>query len=103
MPDEKSASSGKAQALLDGQEVPKPVSNVPRYTVQVGAFSDMQKAHEARSTLEKAGIKTYTQVVTTPDGKRTRVRAGPWEDKAEAEKTAEKIKKLKLPATVLTL
>ena len=102
-PEVKAPSSDKAQALLDGKEPAKPAAVAPRYTVQVGAFSDLQKAHEARTTLEKAGIKTYTQVVTTPDGQRTRVRAGPWEDKAEAEKTAEKIKKLKLPAAVLTL
>ena len=102
-PDEKAATSDKAQALLDGKEPAKTGANTPRYTVQVGAFADLQKANEARTTLEKAGIKTYTQVVTTADGKRTRVRAGPWEDKAEAEKTAEKIKKLKLPAAILTL
>jgi len=102
-PEEKASTSAKAQALLDGKEPAKPAVAVPRYTVQVGAFSDLQKAHEARITLEKAGIKTYTQVVTTADGKRTRVRAGPWEDKAEAEKTAEKIKKLNLPAAILTL
>jgi len=102
-PDEKAATPDKAQALLDGKEPAKAAVNTPRYTVQVGAFADPQKALEARTMLEKAGIKTYTQVVTTADGKRTRVRAGPWEDKAEAEKTAEKIKKLKLPAAVLTL
>jgi DedD protein len=102
-PEVKSPSSDKAQALLDGKDPAKPVVVAPRYTVQVGAFSDLQKAHEVRTTLEKAGIKTYTQVLTTPDGKRTRVRAGPWEDKSEAEKTAEKIKKLNLPAAVLTL
>ena len=92
----------KAQALLDGKE-PAKAAAAPRYTVQVGAFADAQKAQEARTALEKAGIKTYTQVVVTADGKRTRVRAGPWEDRAEAEKTAEKIKKLNLSASVLTL
>ena len=92
----------KAQALLDGKE-PAKAAAAPRYTVQVGAFADAQKAQEARTALEKAGIKTYTQVVVTADGKRTRVRAGPWQDRAEAEKTAEKIKKLNLSASVLTL
>ncbi|MDH4480008.1 MAG: SPOR domain-containing protein [Rhodoferax sp.] len=101
--DDKAPSSAKAQALLDGKEPASSAAASPRYAVQVGAFSDAKKAQDARVTLEKAGIKTYTQVVTTPDGKRTRVRAGPWDDKAEAEKTAEKIKKLKLPAAVLTL
>ena len=94
----------KAQALLDGKDPAKAAAPpAPRYTVQVGAFADAQKANEARTALEKAGIKTYTQVIGTADGKRTRVRAGPWEDRAEAEKTAEKIKKLNLPAAVLIL
>ncbi len=94
----------KAQALLEGKDPGQSaVANAPRFTVQVGAFADVQKANEARMALEKAGIKTYTQVVVTANGKRTRVRAGPWEDRAEAEKTAEKIKKLNLPAAVLSL
>ncbi len=102
-PDEKTATSGKALALLDGKDPAKAAAAAPRYAVQVGAFADLKKAHDVRATLEKAGIKTYTQVVTTADGKRTRVRAGPWENKAEADKTAEKIKKLNLSAAVLTL
>lgn len=102
-PEEKSATSGKAQALLEGKDPALAAPAAPRYTVQVGAFAEAQKVHDVRATLEKAGIKSYTQVVTTADGKRTRVRAGPWENKSEAEKTAEKIKKLNLPAAVLTL
>ena len=102
-PDEKTATSGKAQALLEGKDPAKAAAAAPRYAVQVGAFADAQKAHEVRAKLEKAGIKTYTQVVTTADGKRTRVRVGPWESKSEADKTAEKIKKLNLSAAVLTL
>jgi len=101
--DEKVQSSGKAQALLDGKDAAKPAAAAKRYAVQVGAFADDKKAHEVRTTLEKAGIKTYTQVLTTADGKRTRVRVGPWENKAEADKAAEKIKKLNLSASVLEL
>ena len=54
-------------------------------------------------TLEKAGFKTYTQVINNAEGKRTRVRVGPFTDKAEADKAAEKIKALNLAASVLTL
>ena len=71
--------------------------------VQVGAFADADKAREARNKLEKAGLKTYTQVADTNDGKRTRVRVGPFATKAEAEKAASKIKTLDLPAAILTL
>ena len=74
-----------------------------RLVVQVGAFADADKAHEARIKLEKAGLKTYTQVADTKDGKRTRVRVGPFATKADAEKAASKIKTLDLPAAILTL
>jgi DedD protein len=82
---------------------PKPAAGVGRYVVQVGAFADVLKAREARAKLEKAGLKTYTQVVQVNDAKRIRVRVGPFETKSEADKVAEKIKKLDLPAAILEL
>lgn len=93
----------KAQALLDGKEPEKPTAAPGRFVVQVGAYSDVLKAREARVKLEGAGLKTYTQVVQPKEGKRIRVRVGPFESKADAEKTAEKIKKLDLPASILEL
>jgi len=98
--------------------VPKPVAKAPetklaeakpaaaaagRFVVQVGAFAELAKAHEARVKLEKAGLKTYTQVVEAKEGKRIRVRVGPFETKADADKAAQKIKKLDLPAAILEL
>ena len=71
--------------------------------VQVGSFADESRAREARSKIERAGLKNYTQAVETKDGKRIRVRAGPFASKAEAERAAEKLKKLDLPGTVLSL
>lgn len=94
----------KAKALLEGATVEKkPDAAAARFVVQVGAFSDVLKAREARVKLEKAGMKTYTQVVNPKEGKRIRVRVGPFEHKADADKAADKIKKLDLPASVLEL
>jgi DedD protein len=94
----------KAKALLEGAAVDKkPDAAAARFVVQVGAFSDVLKAREARMKLEKAGMKTYTQVVNPKEGKRIRVRVGPFESKADADKAADKIKKLDLPASVLEL
>ena len=101
----------KAQALLEGKAVEQPASTsasasapaTSRFVVQIGAYSDAVKAHEARVKLEKAGLKTYTQVVLPKEGKRIRVRVGPFESKAEADKVAEKIRKLDLPAAILEL
>ena len=71
--------------------------------MQVGAFADADKAKEVRLKLERAGLKTYTQVVDAKDGKRTRVRVGPYASRAEADKAAARIKGLDLSASVLTL
>lgn len=97
-----SKEAAKAKALLDGKDVSKP-SDAVRSVVQVGAFADAAKAKEARSKLEQAGIKTYTQEIETKEGKRIRVRVGPFASKEEADKAAEKIRKLNLSTTVLKL
>ena len=98
----------RARALLEGRS---PVAEAPkadaakqgRFIVQVGAFADATKANEVRSKLERSGLKTYTQTVDTKDGKRTRVRVGPYEQRGDADKAAARIKGLGLAASVLTL
>jgi DedD protein len=95
---------GRAQALLDGRDQAAKVDAAEaRFVVQVGAFADIAKAREVRQKLEHAGLKTYTQVLETKDGRRIRVRVGPFAGKSEADKAAEKIKKLNLPAATLSL
>ena len=74
-----------------------------RFIVQFGAFSEESKVSEVRAKLEKSGVKTYIHVAKTADGKRTRVRAGPFATKDEALKVIEKTKSLQLNAVVLTL
>lgn len=102
-PAPKADDGARAKALLDGQAAAAPTASTERLVVQVGAFAEMDKAQEVRLKLEKAGLKTYTQVADTKDGKRIRVRVGPFASKAEADKAASKIKSLDLPAAILTL
>lgn len=97
--------AARARALLEGKSTVEvaTAADEARFIVQVGAFSDADKAREARGKLEKAGLKTYTQVVETKDGKRIRVRVGPFASRADADKAAARIKSLELSASVLTL
>lgn len=74
-----------------------------RFVVQVGAFADEAKSREVRAKLEKAGFKTYTHVADTKEGKRTRVRVGPFASREDADKAASKIKQLQLQPQILTL
>lgn len=74
-----------------------------RIVVQVGAFSEVERAREARLKLERAGLKTYTHVAETAQGRRIRVRLGPFATRAEAEKAAERAKALGLSTALLWL
>ena len=107
--------ASRAKALLDGQAAEakaadaKPeaataaVATGERFIVQFGAFTDVAKSREVRQKVEKAGLKTYSQVAKTATGDLIRVRVGPFTSRAEADKAAAKIKALNLPASVLTL
>lgn len=102
-PAAKPSDAAKAQALLDGSSGDKPAPAETRFVVQVGAFADAALAKEARAKLERAGLKTYTTVVETKEGQRTRVRVGPFVDRTSADTAASKIKALDLPAAILVL
>ena len=104
-----SADTERARALLQGKPDPdkpvaaKPAAGTERLVVQVGAFAEATGAREVRSKLERAGLKTYTHVAETSQGQRTRVRVGPFDNRADAEKAAARVKALGLPAAILTL
>lgn len=74
-----------------------------RFVVQAGAFADAHAAQSVRAKIEKAGFKTYTQVVDTAQGKRVRVRIGPFATRDEAERALHKLQALGLSGAVLTL
>lgn len=100
----KVAESTKAQALLEGKDADKKTdAQEGRFVVQVGAFADAARAREVRLKVEHTGLKTYTHVAETKEGARIRVRVGPFSTRAEADKAAQKIKKVDLPAAILTL
>ncbi len=94
----------KADIKVDAKAAkPTDSKDAGRFVVQAGTFSDEAKLRETRSKLEKAGISTYTQVIEGKDGRRVRVRVGPFTSRDEADKVARKIKQLSLQPQVLTL
>jgi DedD protein len=96
----------KADAKPDAKPVTKPADSKDtgaRFVVQAGTFSDDGKLRETRNKLEKAGITTYTQVIESKEGRRVRVRVGPFTKRDDADKMANKIKQLQLQPQVLTL
>jgi DedD protein len=104
----KAEEKAKADKLAKEKDKDKPKDKAAsdsdtRYVVQVGAFNDADSAQAVRQKVEKLGIKTYAQVIDSAQGKKTRVRVGPFTNKADAEKTLATLKKAGLNAGVLTL
>lgn len=73
-----------------------------RFVIQVGAYSDPVALREARARVERLGLSTYTQVIDTEAGRRTRVRVGPFETREQADSAAARLKLAGLPAYILT-
>lgn len=67
-----------------------------QFYFQVGAFSDPAKVKEVTGKLKSAGLPYYTESVPVTKGQATRVRVGPYADRAAAEKAAEQVKTLGL-------
>jgi len=90
----------RARALLEGGTS---TPTAARFVVQVGAYSDPGALRQARQRVERLGLQTYTQVVDTAAGQRTRVRIGPYTSREQADAAAAKVKAAGLPAAILVL
>ncbi len=67
-----------------------------RYVLQVAAVENKAKAEDMQEKLKKAGIKSYSQKISTKAGDRIRIRVGPFVNKEEAEKMRARLRKLGL-------
>lgn len=71
------------------------------FVVQVAALADSAKAKQLEQQIAGAGLKTYTEVVSTQAGDVTRVRAGPYPTREAAEKARTQLKKVGLDGKVV--
>ena len=85
----------KSQPVPQGAPAP-PADGKGGFVVQVAALSDASKAKQMQEQIAAAGIKSYTEIVPTTKGSVTRVRAGPYASREEAEKARTKLKDLGL-------
>ena len=71
-----------------------------RFILQVAAVANKGKAEELQNRLKQAGIKSYSQKVSTKDGDRYRIRVGPFGSREEADKMRARLSKMGLSSTV---
>jgi DedD protein len=83
-----SADAQRAQAILGGR------SDEVQYVLLIGAYANAANVTALTGRLADLGIKTYTETVDMPQGRRTRVRAGPFATRDAAEQALERMKRI---------
>ncbi len=101
---------GKPPSVDDAPHVsPTPVSKAPetvaakpagQQVILIGAFANAENARQLQGKIGSAGVNAYTEVLDTPDGKKTRVRAGPFPNREAADQALEKLKKIGVTGVV---
>lgn len=89
------ADARRAAALLAGQAAAEQQpAKSGEYVILIGAFASEENVRNLKAKLGEKNIRTYTEPLDTPGGKRTRVRAGPFPSRDAAEKALEKMKQV---------
>lgn len=78
----------RAQAILDDRQPPQ------QYVLLIGAYAQASNVSALTARLAEIGIKTYTEALDMPQGRRTRVRAGPFASREAALQAQEKMKRI---------
>jgi len=96
-PDSKSAETLRAEKILAGGDAPRaepPKSDSGQWVLQLGAYAEQGNVKVLQGKIKELGYPSYTEKVTTPQGERIRVRAGPFSSKAAAEKAQARLKQI---------
>ena len=72
------------------------------YIILIGAFANAANVKQLQTKLAEIGVKTYTEPLESSQGKKTRVRAGPFANREAAEKALEKMKHIGVNGVLVT-
>lgn len=95
---EKDDEAKRAAAILSGQS--RSAEKNSEYLVLIGAFSDAANVSILKKKLGELKIKVITESLTTPQGKKTRVRAGPFANKEAADQALAKMRRIGVSGVV---
>jgi len=90
------ADSQRAAAILAGKlpdGAPTAAGN-GQHVILIGAFSNQANVRNLQNKLSELGIKAYTEPLDTPQGRKIRVRAGPFANRDTAEKALDKMRRI---------
>lgn len=90
----RTAEVSRAAAAADAQ---KPAQ---RFVVQLAAWKSLTQAREVGRKVEALGLRAHYQTMETGEGRRFRVRVGPFATRAEAERAQRRVASLRLSGTL---
>ncbi|NLR73965.1 SPOR domain-containing protein [Leeia aquatica] len=101
----KPAEDDPLNALVSAREqqasTERPAAAAGKWSVQFAALNDASKAKALLKTLSGQGFKAYVVTIHTPNGEVSKVRAGPYGSKDEADQARQKAEAAGLQAIVV--
>ncbi len=87
----------RAAAILGDKADASPSNNSSgggQHVILIGAYANSANVKQLQTKLGELGVKVYTEPLDSPEGKKTRVRAGPFPSRDAAEKALDKMKRI---------
>jgi DedD protein len=105
-PAQPAPSPAKPETRVQAAQQTQPVAdakNKEGFAVQLGAFSDPENLKQLQAKMAAAKIPVYTEELKTTSGTSTRLRAGPYTTREQADKVLVQVKKAGVEGKVVTL
>lgn len=99
----KAEKSDKSKSKSDEKAADKAPKAGEGFVIQLGAFSDAEKLAALKAKMKSAKVTVFTEEVQTSTGKLTRLRAGPYKTREQADKALAAIKKAGVEGKVVPL
>lgn len=91
----------RVAAILGGKASDAaPANGGGQHVILIGAFANAANVKQLQSKIDELGIKTFTEPLDSPQGRKTRVRAGPFPNREAADKALDRMKRIGISGVV---
>ena len=90
----------RAATILEGKPANTPAAAGGEQVILIGAFANEGNVKVLKTKLTELGIRVYTEPLDSPQGRKIRVRAGPFPNREAADKALEKMKRIGVSGVV---
>jgi DedD protein len=91
----------RAAAILTGKAAEVAVAaHGTQHLILIGAFSNAANVKQLEAKIAELGIKTFAEPLDSPEGKKTRLRAGPFASRDAADKALDRMKRIGINGVV---